>query len=49
MEKMQCTEDKIDFKLIKHDYREMCRVISETGTLTTAAQLRSAGRQGVGN
>ena len=46
IEEMQSAEDKIDFRWLKNDYREMCRVIAEMGALTAAAHLRSSGRQG---
>ena len=44
VEEIQPTKDKIDFRLIKKDYRSMCRVIMDMAQLTASSQLRSAGR-----
>ncbi len=46
VEEIQPTKDKINFKMVKKDYRNMCRVIMEMAVLTASAQLRSAGRFG---
>jgi len=43
---MQPVKDSIDFRLIKKEYRNMCRVIEDMAMLTASAQLRSTGRQG---
>ena len=46
VEEIQPTKDKINFKLVKNNYRDMCRVIIDMATLTASSQLRSAGRMG---
>ena len=46
VEEIQPTRDKINFKLVKKDYRNMCRVIIDMAVLTASSQLRSAGRKG---
>ena len=46
IEEIQPTRDKINFKLVKKDYRNMCRVIIDMAVLTASSQLRSAGRMG---
>jgi uncharacterized protein (DUF2252 family) len=46
VQEIQPTKDKINFKFVKGDYREMCRVISTMAILTASAQLRSTGRHG---
>jgi uncharacterized protein (DUF2252 family) len=49
LQEMQPAKDYIDFKLLKHNYREMLQVISDMGMLTASAQLRSSGRNGAAN
>jgi uncharacterized protein (DUF2252 family) len=44
VEEIQPTKDKINFKFVKKDYRNMCRVIMDMAILTASSQLRSAGR-----
>ena len=34
VEEIQPTKDKINFKLVKNNYRDMCRVIIDMATLT---------------
>jgi uncharacterized protein (DUF2252 family) len=46
IQEMQPTKDRINFKLIKKEYRDMYQVIDDMGMLTASAQLRSSGRQG---
>jgi uncharacterized protein (DUF2252 family) len=46
MEEIQPTKDKINFKFVKKDYRNMCRIIIDMATLNASSQLRSAGRMG---
>ena len=46
IQEMQPVKDSINFKLIKKDYRAMCRVIEDMAMLTASAQLRSGGQQG---
>ncbi len=46
IEEIQPVKDKINFKLVKKDYRNMCRVVMDMATLTASSQLRSAGRMG---
>ena len=46
VEEIQPTRDKINFKLVKKNYRNMCRVIIDMAMLTASSQLRSAGRMG---
>jgi uncharacterized protein (DUF2252 family) len=46
MQELQPSEDKIDFHLIKDEYRDIYRVIDDMAMLTASSQLRSAGRQG---
>lgn len=46
MQEMQPVEDKVDFGLIVHHYREVCEVIEVMAVLTASGHLRSAGRQG---
>lgn len=46
IQEMQPVKDSINFKLIKKDYRAMCRVIEDMAMLTASAQLRSTGQQG---
>jgi len=46
VEEIQPTKDKINFKFVKKDYRNMCRVIMDMAVLTASSQLRSAGRMG---
>ena len=43
---LQPSSDKIDFKLIKNNPKDLGRVISDMAILTASAQLRSAGRKG---
>ena len=46
VQEIQPTKDKINFKLLRKEYREMIRVISDMAMLTASAQLRSSGRMG---
>jgi uncharacterized protein (DUF2252 family) len=46
IEEIQPAKDKINFKLVKNNYRDMCRVIMDMALLTASSQLRSAGRMG---
>ena len=46
VEEIQPTRDKINFKFVKKNYRDMCRVIIDMAVLTASSQLRSAGRLG---
>ncbi len=46
IQELQPAKDNINFKLIKKNYRDMCRVITDMGMLTASAQLRSAGHRG---
>ena len=46
LQEMQPTEDKINFELIKDQYRDIYQVIDDMALLTASAQLRSGGRQG---
>ncbi len=46
IEEIQPTRDKINFKFVKNNYRDMCRVIMDMAVLTASSQLRSAGRMG---
>ena len=46
LEEMQPTDDRINFEVIKDDYRDIYRVIDDMAILTASAQLRSSGRQG---
>jgi uncharacterized protein (DUF2252 family) len=46
VEEIQPTRDKINFKLVKNNYRDMCRIIMDMALLTASSQLRSAGRMG---
>lgn len=43
---LQPSSDKIDFKLIRDNSKDLGRVISDMAILTASAQLRSAGRKG---
>ncbi|UAY51231.1 DUF2252 family protein [Ferruginibacter albus] len=46
MQEMQPTEDSINFKLLKKNYRDMYQVIDDMAMLTASSQLRSSGQQG---
>jgi uncharacterized protein (DUF2252 family) len=46
VEEIQPTKDKINLKLLKNNYRDMCRIITDMAVLTASSQLRSAGRMG---
>ena len=46
IQEMQPVKDSINFKLIRKNYRDMCRVIEDMAMLTASAQLRSTGQQG---
>jgi uncharacterized protein (DUF2252 family) len=46
VEEIQPTSDKINFKLVKKDYRAMCRVVSDMAILAASSQIRSSGRTG---
>lgn len=48
IQELQPVKDSIKFKLLKDNYRDMYQVISDMGTLTASAQLRSGGMQGSG-
>lgn len=45
VQEMQPMEDRINFELIKDQYRDIDRVICDMATLAASAQLRSSGRQ----
>jgi uncharacterized protein (DUF2252 family) len=49
IQELQPVKDAIKFKLLADDYRGMYQVISDMGSLTASAQLRSGGMQGSGN
>jgi len=49
MKEMQPAEDKIKFKLIQDQYRDIYQVIDDMATLTASSHLRSAGRKGSAN
>jgi uncharacterized protein (DUF2252 family) len=46
LKEMQPIADKIDFLVIKDNYKYIKRVIEDMASLTASAQLRSTGRQG---
>ena len=46
MQELQPLEDNINFKSIKHDYRDIYKVIDDMAILTASSQLRSSGREG---
>ena len=46
IEEMQPTADKINFELIKEEYKNLSQVINEMAILTASAQIRSTGRKG---
>lgn len=46
MKEMQPSEDKIKFKLIQDQYRDIYQVIDDMALLTASSHLRSAGRKG---
>jgi len=46
LQRMQPTEDNINFELIKDRYRDIYQVIDDMAVLTGSSQLRSSGRQG---
>ena len=46
MKEMQPAEDKIKFKLIQDQYRDIYRVIDDMALLTASSHLRSSGRKG---
>ena len=46
LQRMQPTEDNINFELIKDRYRDIYQVIDDMAILTGSSQLRSSGRQG---
>ena len=46
LKEMQPMADKIDFMVIRDQYKDMERVIKDMAMLTASAQLRSSGRQG---
>ena len=45
IQEIQPTKDKINFKLIKKQYRSIYQVIADMASLTAYAHLRSAGRE----
>jgi uncharacterized protein (DUF2252 family) len=49
IQELQPVKDAIKFKLLTDDYRGMYQVISDMGSLTASAQLRSGGMQGSAN
>ncbi len=46
IQEIQPTKDKINFELIKKQYRSIYQVIADMASLTAYAHLRSAGREG---
>jgi uncharacterized protein (DUF2252 family) len=46
LQELQPTKDRLNFDLIKHDYRHIYQAINDMATLTASSQLRSSGRQG---
>ena len=46
IKEMQPTADKVNFQLIKDQYKDIRQVIEDMATLTASAQIRSSGRQG---
>ncbi|HZZ75264.1 MAG TPA: DUF2252 family protein [Puia sp.] len=46
IQEIQPAKDKINFKLIKKEYRSIYQVIADMASLTAYAHLRSSGRQG---
>lgn len=46
MKEMQPTEDKIKFRLIQDQYRDIYQVIDDMALLTASAHIRSSGRSG---
>jgi hypothetical protein len=46
LQELQPVKDRINFKLLKEDYRNMYQVIDDMAALTASAQLRSGGIQG---
>lgn len=46
VQEIQPTKDKINFKLIKKEYRSIYQAIADMASLTAYAHLRSSGRQG---
>jgi uncharacterized protein (DUF2252 family) len=49
IQELQPVKDTLDFKLLKHEYRDMYQVIDDMAILTASAQLRSGGIQGSSN
>jgi uncharacterized protein (DUF2252 family) len=46
IKELQPSSDKLNFKLLKEDYDDICRVISDMALLLASAHLRSSGRKG---
>jgi uncharacterized protein (DUF2252 family) len=46
VQEMQPTEDRINFELIKDQFRDIDQVVCDMAVLAASAQLRSSGRQG---
>ena len=46
MQELQPTRDRINFKIIKHNFKDICMVISDMAMLTASAHLRAIGRKG---
>lgn len=46
MQEMQPSKDRINFKLIEHDFKIVCSVIEDMAMITASAHLRGVGRKG---
>jgi uncharacterized protein (DUF2252 family) len=46
LKELQPMEDKIDFAIIRDDYKDLGLIMEDMAMLTASAQLRSSGRQG---
>jgi uncharacterized protein (DUF2252 family) len=49
IQELQPVKDTLDFRMLKHKYRDMYQVIDDMAILTASAQLRSGGIQGSSN
>ena len=46
MQEMQPTKDRINFKLIQNNFKEVCDVLEDMALISASAHLRSVGRKG---
>ncbi len=46
MQELQPAKDRINFKMIQDNYKEVCSVIEDMAIITASAHLRSVGRMG---